>query len=892
MLFEPKKITREHVLEAIKEIEENRLDLTPSTQWDVIIDGKAYPPKDVLRYAHKQMNGEILWDITGGEATNTYLDELGFLIRAKNDRADQIRTLIQEYKKTLDLSEFSNKDEKWYFVQRYKDNVDPTNPSFAEAFGSIKFANFAYRIAPAVIKEILSNEPVRYQQCIIKLFNEDIDLTERIKMFIQEVEAIYRKMHPEHNNSSHHDERTIATFLTLRDPKRYTFFMDTFYRNFCGLMGVKPKATKGDKYVHYLKYMQEFNSQYVVAEQELVSLARQTIPSDAYPDSDHLLLSQDIVFRLLGKDSTSVNDNPDAVKIDESDGVSTNPVQSTPRITYPLNQILYGPPGTGKTYNSINLAVQVTDPEFMSKITDMSSSRAAITTRYRQLVEEGRIVFTTFHQSMSYEDFIEGIKPVTRADGVICYEVVPGIFKKLCNQASQAGFTDSVPNRPDSITGVESGNRINIQEFDKLFDLFLEKLPPDSETEHSDIVLYTSNKDNPFEVFRTPGRPTVVVRAGNQRYANSIAKKELLSVYNNEKEPYYPSYEPILIGEILKMRHVNIDSTAGLSFDRAFARLSSDLEKQPGKVMKIRTPKGAEFGISLNSKENLTVHTAPAFKPSVTLTKENLLAHASGGEVPPYDKGYFQGVLYILSSNYGYEDADHSTAPIPTQNATQTQPYVLIIDEINRGNVSQIFGELITLIEPDKRAGMREALEAVLPYSKERFSVPANLHIIGTMNTADRSVEALDTALRRRFSFCEMTPEYDLLNISEYEGISLKSLLEKINFRIEGLLDKDHAIGHSYFLRVAKKETSLKKVFFNEIIPLLQEYFYGNYGRIELVLGSEFVDAITYKPSDYAAASPDNDGVADSIRYRLVGEDQMQNDDDFVRALRVLLNEQ
>lgn len=756
MPFEPKKITREHVLEAIKEIEENKLELTPSTQWDVIIDGKAYPPKDVLRYAHKQMNGEIIWDVTGGEATNTYLDELGFLIRAKNDRADQIRSLIQEYKKTLDLSEFSNKDEKWYFVQRYKDNVDPTNPNFAEAFGSIKYANFAYRIAPAVIKEILSNEPVRYQQCIIKLFNEDVDLTERIKMFIQEVEAIYRKMHPEHNNSSHHDERTIATFLTLRDPKRFTFFMDTFYRNFCGLMGVKPKATKGEKYVHYLKYMQEFTSQYVDADKELVSLASQSIPSDAYPDSDHLLLSQDIVFRLLGKDSTSVNDNLDAVKIDESDWMSTNSVQSTPRITYPLNQILYGPPGTGKTYNSINLAVEISDQVFWGTITDKSTQRIEITKRYRELVKEGRIVFTTFHQSMSYEDFIEGIKPITNEDqeNSLTYEVVPGIFKRLCDRAAMSD-------------------------------------------------------DNNFE--------------------------------------------------------------------QSYSKLIADLARNENEFTRIKTPTGREFGISLNSNNNLNMHLGTDFKQNACLTKDIMIAHIIRKNTPEYFKGYYQGVITLLKDKYGFQD---------TRIANNN--FVLIIDEINRGNVSQVFGELITLIEPDKRTGNAEAIEITLPYSKDRFSVPSNLYIIGTMNTADRSVEALDTALRRRFSFYEMTPDYSLLAGKEEQGIDLTDLLSTINQRIEGLLDKDHAIGHSYFLRVANGESTLKSVFFDEIIPLLQEYFYGNFGRIELVLGKGFVNSSPVTQSIFAKPSPDNDEFNDHVRYTLVRRDEM-DDAAFQKALRVLM---
>ena len=179
------------------------------------------------------------------------------------------------------------------------------------------------------------------------------------------------------------------------------------------------------------------------------------------------------------------------------------------------------------------------------------------------------------------------------------------------------------------------------------------------------------------------------------------------------------------------------------------------------------------------------------------------------------------------------------------------KPFVLIIDEINRGNVSQIFGELITLIEEDKRLGRAEALEVNLPYSKEKFGVPANIFIIGTMNTADRSVEALDTALRRRFSFMEMPPVPSVitskgklksalgkLDLGDIQ-VDLAELLSVINERIEILLDRDHLIGHSYFMTV-DNPNGLKTAFSKHIIPLLQEYFYGDYGKIVLVLGEAF----------------------------------------------------
>jgi AAA domain (dynein-related subfamily) len=172
--------------------------------------------------------------------------------------------------------------------------------------------------------------------------------------------------------------------------------------------------------------------------------------------------------------------------------------------------------------------------------------------------------------------------------------------------------------------------------------------------------------------------------------------------------------------------------------------------------------------------------------------------------------------------------------------ANPTKNYAVFIDEINRGNVASIFGELITAIEEDKRLGETNELKITLPYSRELFGVPANLYIIGTMNTADRSVEALDTALRRRFTFEEMRPDASLITQPEGLDVDLQKLFLTINARIEQLLDHDHCIGHYYFMDI-QDLAGLQSTFANKILPLLREYFYGNPAKVGMVLGAPFV---------------------------------------------------
>ncbi len=820
------------------------------------------------------------------------------------------KDLLNKYKAYVTASDVVEEKYKWkaisYFRTHWNLDAEDLPGMILEAFKMQE--NLFYPNALTTIKIYAQHFPAEVKHLFRELYSENaLAIEEKIGKFQKGLTDLLPELRRKIGKEKFHhlqDERTIACYLTFRYPDKYYFYMDKYYQGYCDYLGIKPKES-GHKYIHYLELAEDFKKNILIPEKEVIALHKAIREGNKDWDETNLIV-QNVFFRLLpietikptvllvnitwnSKDWKAPSDDKSNHKYVASGGQPqeswnfdfdnsrnsfdkiygfaqfTNPpnvsgsenllifyskkqivgfygkaeilpeylkfndaetynlighkplcvvlpnkisdvrekgfLESKKRVgqtgfTYlskvatvnnildeaaklnpdlehkiaeikawvnnehiekpvvnmesnSLNQILYGPPGTGKTFNTINKAVEIANLGFLNE----EKERVLIRKEFERLVDEEVISLITFHQSMSYEDFIEGIKPLKPdpENKTVQYDIQDGLFKKICRKA-ESNF---------ELSRVENQGKLN---FEKAFEKLQDEWEEDSEmkfplkTEGHDFVI-TGFTDSSIQFRKSSG-----------------GTGHTLSI-NTLRDFYY------------KKREVR-PKGVGIYYPSVLKKLQ-------------------QFSLQLNEKEFVKNH-------------------------------------------------------------------VLIIDEINRGNVSQIFGELITLIEEDKRQGMPEALETFLPYSKIKFSVPPNLYIIGTMNTADRSIEALDTALRRRFTFVEMAPKPEIIrehgkSKGEIEGIDLVQLMKTMNLRIEKLLDKDHQIGHSYFLDV-EDPAGLRLAFKNKIIPLLMEYFYGDMGKIGLILGSGFVSLKQESDFDFAEFNVfDNDIVSD-LKERKVFE--------------------
>jgi 5-methylcytosine-specific restriction protein B len=449
-----------------------------------------------------------------------------------------------------------------------------------------------------------------------------------------------------------------------------------------------------------------------------------------------------------------------------------------------LNTILYGPPGTGKTYTTINKALGILDPAFVAT----NPNRPQLKQRFDELQAAKRIEFVTFHQSFSYEDFVEGLRAWNdEASGDLRYSIEDGVFKRLCQRAETAGAA--------------GGATLGVRDEPRIWKISIDGTGP------------SKVRDYCFK------HGEARIGWGDCGDLRSV-DVDGLALGTNDKSSLRNFSADIQAGDVLLcIRSVTEVQAIGVvtgeyHFDKEPpSALAAPLYQHVLPVKWLAT--GLNLSVLvLNANTRFTLKTV--YELSRFSWSDLLLAWKATG-------------TDILG---------------PATTGHPPEQFVLIIDEINRGNISRVFGELITLIETSKRAGREEALQVQLPYSKRAFSVPDNVHIIGTMNTADRSLATLDNALRRRFRFEEMPPKPELLDEVTVDGINIGKLLRVMNERIEVLFDRDHCLGHAYLLPLKAEPTlaKLAQIFLTEIIPLLQEYFFEDWQKIAWVLNDHRKD--------------------------------------------------
>ena len=407
--------------------------------------------------------------------------------------------------------------------------------------------------------------------------------------------------------------------------------------------------------------------------------------------------------------------------------------------------------------------------------------------KYNELKKKNRIEFITFHQSYGYEEFIEGIKPI------------------VLNEDDES--EDESENNQESKTNIKIENDIKYDIVDGIFKKFCDNARK--------AIIETHDNDDV-----SPEAIVWKVTVRNNVIKDCFENSRVRIDWNFDDAGAVGFVEEVKKGDIIITTdgsRTKINGIAVVIDDKGYILAGEERDT---------TTRSVKW-LAKNIDENIK-----------NINKEKMLHRRTVARVPNMK---VEDIIKLAKE----KEPEELSKIVIKENK---EPYVFIIDEINRGNISKIFGELITLIEPTKRSGKKECISTKLPYSKEEFTVPDNVYIIGTMNTADRSIALMDTALRRRFKFEEMLPDYDLLKdiFVEDKGtkVNIGAMLKVINERIEYLYDREHTIGHAVFLELKENNNidKLENIFKKSVIPLLQEYFYEDYEKIRLVLGDNMKD--------------------------------------------------
>ncbi|WP_149348930.1 McrB family protein [Pedobacter sp. BS3] len=746
--------------------------------------------------------------------------------------------LIEKYIDILAKNGEPDEVYKYLAISTFQKNWNLEADDFYQMFRTSfsKVSNLLYQNSWGFIEKSAQNFPEETREMFRNLYDESVEIAQRIKTFQVESEKLLPKVRQTLNRTNinaQQDERTISVYLAFRFPEKYMLYKADYYKNFCDQLNIKAKKS-GERFLHLQELANQIIEESLLDDENFINTYRKFYQK---PDwEDKYLMIQNILYVVFRdfKETDLVNllkdfDRKDLEeyyefldKIIEKFGLQ----QNDQRLVFNFRNKKFIVFTIGQRY-----ILRVNNSK-STELTFGAISTEGFTERYSNFDGNPKAYWNgtnTISEINNHQikvfDAVEQVLNRTQISGYSKYNK-----KELEQMAFDVDFRNEILNQLDNQTTTEKP--MEITKFDKKTPLnqILFGAPGTGKTYNTKRIA--------VEIIN--GKKARTREEINAEYENLVNAKQIVFTTFHQSLSYEDFIEGIkpetsdgnvtyeVKDGIFKSLCQNANPKNTVSFENAYEKLQQKLAEN--EIIELKTPTDKTFSITLNKNGNLSLMTGSKREKQGVLTKEKLLQQLNGKEVFIGWEGYFKGVINHLKSEFNFN-------PETTEN---TKNYVLIIDEINRGNVSAIFGELITLLEEDKRKGNKEQTEVTLPYSNDKFSVPNNVYVIGTMNTADRSVEALDTALRRRFSFTEMQPNPEILLDSEYRDVDLKKLLETINQRIEVLIDKDHQIGHSYFIGIQNLD-DLKLVFKDKIIPLLEEYFYGDFGKIGLVLGGNFI---------------------------------------------------
>ena len=733
--------------------------------------------------------------------------------------------VIEEYKKNFTWLD-NDERYKWKAIAWYKDHWNIDDPDFANML-SVAFSRqgnllvaqmyFPYKMACDFAEE----HPEEMRALFRQLYDESIPLAHRYKAFragFNEFVAERKEKDPEkykNRNLNHYqDLHAVSVYLAFEYPEKYCIYKSSMYEGCRNLIGFAEDRGKTKSEVWKLENCNRLSDEIIEAIKRDPEVIKMS--QDRLGDDCY----KDESFRVLAMDIMRygwILEKERKKKTEQSTGepdLETNPNETEEQQMTDIDKNTVLYGPPGTGKTYSTVLYAVAAIEKKPLSTIKKEAYDEVLGRFNQYKEQGRIVSTTFHQSYGYEEFVEGIKPVMEKDDDESGDIQYEITSGVFKQfCERATFSIAKP-------GIDYGINASPSVFK---------------------VSLGGTHENPV---RTECMEKEHIRIGYDQYGPEITGDTVFS--GGGKNVLNTFIYGMKVGDIVLSCFTNttIDAIGVVTGDYEWHNEYPQykrLRKVKWLVKDIR-----EDITTINNGKTMTLPTV--YWMSVSLAD----------------------TMKIVEKYKKTKEESQDSSP-------NEDNYVFIIDEINRGNISKIFGELITLIEPSKRIGQKEGMTVKLPYSQHLFGVPDNIYLIGTMNTADRSIATIDTALRRRFQFVEMQPDPDILEGVSVEDVSIKDMLIRMNQRITILYDREHTIGHAYFMPLKKDPTieTLSMIFSRNILPLLQEYFYEDYEKIRLVLGDnnkteQDEQFITVENVDYSDLFGETDyDFEDSRTYRI-----------------------